>query len=673
MLQPTKNSRNKQKRITRRGLLLMGGQLSIIGVLGWRMQQLQMKQADQYRLLADENRINIRLLPPERGGIFDRNGAVIAQNRQNYRIIMVREQAGNVEEVLDRLASLIPLSPTRRARALKDMHQRRAFVPVTIIEHLSWEEFALVSANAPALPGVIPEVGLSRHYPFGPNFAHIGGYVGPVSERDIARMDDPDPLFQIPRFPIGKTGVELKYEEALRGFAGISRIEVNSSGRVMRELERKEGETGKTLQLTIDAELQAYTQQRLGNQSASVVVMDVNNGDVLAMASAPSFNPNSFVLGISTREWNGLRENEYRPLSNKSVSGAYPPGSTFKMIVALAALEADLVAPEETVNCPGYYELGGRKFHCWKRGGHGRVDLRNSLKQSCDVYYYDVAKRVGIENIAAMARKLGLGEKYDIPLPAISGGLVPNKAYKQRVFDQGWLQGDTLNAGIGQGFVLSSPIQLAVMTARIATGKSVTPRLVNSIDGVPQAPQGGEDIGIPSSHLADVHRGMFSVVNENRGTAYKSRIADKDKVLAGKTGTSQVRQITTEERAAGIIKNEDLPWERRDHALFVGFAPYDNPRYAISVIVEHGGGGSAVAAPIARDIMLRVQYGETPPLSAYPSAERNKIRAEREQRRLDAIQAEIEAAAAAEAQFIVAPSVAPTENIVRPAARGGGA
>ncbi len=611
----------------------MGMQMGVIGVLGWRMRQLQIDQSDQFRLLAEENRINIRLLAPNRGLIFDRNGAPIAINDQNYRIVMIREQAGNANEVLDRLGELITLSPERRARIEKDMRQRSAFVPVTVSEHLTWQEFALVSSNAPALPGILPEVGLTRNYPFGQAYAHMVGYVGPVSESDLARMDDPDPLFQIPRYPIGKTGVERNAEETLRGSAGTSRIEVNSIGRIMRELGRDDGIVGKDIQLTLDTGLQEYAMERMGDQSASAIVMDVRNGDIVAMASAPSFDPNKFVRGISTEDWGGLRDNEYRPLSNKSVSGAYPPGSTFKMVVALAAREADVIKPEETVYCPGYYELGGRRFHCWKRGGHGKVDMVNSLKQSCDVYYYEVAKRVGIEAIALKAKQLGLGEKYDIPLPAISRGLVPNKAYKQRVFDQGWLQGDTLNAGIGQGFVLTSPLQLAVMTSRIASGKTIIPRLIKSISGVPQVGVAPEVLDIQTVDIEKVRRGMFAVVNERRGTAYASRIDDNDMVMAGKTGTSQVRQITTEERAAGVTKNEDLPWKRRDHALFVGYAPFDNPRYAVTVIVEHGGGGSSVAAPIARDIMMRALYEGEPPLSAYPAAERNRIRGERERAR----------------------------------------
>ena len=632
----------KGTRITRRGLMLMGAQLGVIGVLGWRMRQLQVEQSDQFRLMADENRINIRLIPPERGLIFDRNGATLAQNLQNYRIVMVREQAGNVEEVLGRLARLINLPDERRERVLKDMYQRSPFLPVTVKQHMSWQEFALVSANAPALPGVIPDVGLVRNYPFAENFAHIVGYVGPVSESDLAKMEDPDPLFQIPRFPIGKTGVERTLEDKLRGVAGISRIEVNATGRVMRELGRDEAKKGQDVQLTIDTPLQQYALKRLDNESAAAVVIDVKTGDLVAMASSPGFNPNSFVLGISTSEWNALRDNEYRPLADKTVSGAYPPGSTFKMMVAMAALKEGVIDEKEKIYCPGYYDLGGRRFHCWKRGGHGNIDLKNSLKQSCDVYYYEVSKRVGIEKIADMAREMGLGRKYDIPLSAMASGLVPNKAYKQRVFGQAWLQGDTLNAGIGQGFVLTSPIQLAVMTARIASGKALEPNLIHSLDGVPQRRDPPAALDDVATHLDHVRAGMYAVVNESRGTAYKSRIDDKNNRMAGKTGTAQVRGISTAERESGVLKDDEKPWKYRDHALFVAFAPYDNPRYALSVVVEHGGSGSGTAAPIARDIMMRALYGGEPPLTAYPPAARNKIRAERERARA--------AAAAAAAQ-----------------------
>ncbi len=613
--------------VTRRGLMLLGLKLGVVGGLGYRMRQLQVEQADTFRLLAEENRVNIRLLPPARGLIFDRNGKPIAVNQQNYRVTVVREQTDNPEETLHKLSRLIPLPPDRQEKVLKEMRQRSAFVPVTVTEHLSWEEIARVAANAPALPGVTTEVGLTRHYPELENFAHIVGYVGPVSERDLNRVEDPDPLLQIPDFQIGKTGIEQRVEGGLRGGAGNSRIEVNAAGRVMRELERTEGIAGQDLHLTIDKELQAYALKRMAGQSSAAVVLDVKTGEIIVSASAPSFDPNAFVFGISTGNWNELLNDPYRPLSNKAVSGAYPPGSTFKMVVALAALEAGVVGPGETVYCPGHYQLGRRRFHCWKRGGHGHTDLNESLKFSCDVYYYDVARRVGIEKITAMANRLGIGIKHDLPLPAISEGLTPTKAWKRRVHDEDWLVGDTLNSGIGQGFMLASPLQLAVMTARIASGREITPRLIRAVEGQPTAKPPPAELDISEQSLGLVRRGMFDVVNGRRGTARRSRIVDPENRMAGKTGTSQVRIITPEERARGVFKNKDLPWERRDHALFVSYAPYTDPRYAMAVIVEHGGGGSVAAAPIARDIMLRCLYGPVPPLEAYPAEERDKIEA----------------------------------------------
>ena len=625
-----RSDKGTQSRLTRRGLLMLGGQLAFAGVLGWRMRQLQIEQAADYRLLAEENRINIRLLAPARGLIYDRNGKVVAGNRQNYRIVMIREQARDPEKVLRKLAEIVPLAETRIQRVIKDMQQRPAFVPVSVVDHLSWEHIAQVSANAPVLPGIIPEVGLSRHYPLKHDFAHVVGYVGPVSDYDLSRIDDDDPLLQIPRFQIGKSGVEKMKERKLRGEAGSSRIEVNSLGRVIRELDRTDGIQGTDQQLTIDSNLQNYALRRMSAESAAAVVMDAQTGEIHAMASSPSFDPNSFVLGISGREYSGLNENPYRPLYNKAISGAYPPGSTFKMVVALAALEAGEISPQETVWCPGFMNLGNRRFHCWRRGGHGHVALKQSLKFSCDVYFYEVAKRVGIDKITEMANRLGLGIRPDLPLPAVSGGLTPTKTWKKINRDESWLVGDTLNSGIGQGFVLASPLQLSLMTARIASGKAVLPRLLRKRAGAPDFIEEAPKLDISQASLDMVRGGMFAVSNENRGTAYRSRIVAEGMQMAGKTGTSQVRQITAAERAAGVTRNADLPWERRDHALFVAFAPVAAPKFAISVIVEHGGGGSVAAAPIARDIMLEALYGGTPPLAAYPRGQRNRIETERE-------------------------------------------
>ena len=613
-------------RITRRALMLLGLQAGVIGGLAWRMRDLQIVQNEKFRLLAEENRVNLRLIPPARGLIFDRAGLPLAGNRQNYRIVIVREQAGEVATVLDRLAEIVPLPPDRRQRAEREIASRPAFVPVVVTENVTWDDVVRVSANAPVLPGVYAEVGLSRFYPDAYSTAHVVGYVGPVSESDLARMENPDPVLQIPRFQIGKTGVEHRLETDLRGQAGDMRIEVSAAGRVVRELDRVEGQAGADITLTIDKGLQNFAMQRMAGESASAVVIDVRSGDIVALASSPGFDPNSFVFGISSAEWKGLMEDEYRPLSNKAVSGAYPPGSTFKMVVALAALEAGAIRPGDTVSCGGYTQLGSRRFHCWKRGGHGRVDLRRSLSQSCDVYYYELARRVGPDGISAMAKRLGLGVRHDLPIPAVTEGLMPDRAWKPANRDGPWTSGDSFNYGIGQGFTLASPMQLALMTARIASGTDVAPRLVKAVGGVETPVRSPLDLGITPDHLRRVRDGMFAVVNDG-GTAGRSRIADPAMVMAGKTGTSQVRIITAAERAAGVTRNDQLPWNRRDHALFVAYAPYGAPRYAIAQIVQHRGGGSAVAAPIARDILMRALYGGLPPLSAYPPDQRDAAEA----------------------------------------------
>ena len=568
----------------------------------------------------------MRLLAPPRGIIYDRNGVIIADNSQNYRIIIVREDAGDVDEVIARLKEIINLDEDELERALKEMYRRSPFVPVTLADRLSWEDFSKVAVNSPALPGITPDVGLSRYYPMKGDFAHVIGYVGPVSDYDLSKIEDPDPLLQIPKFQIGKVGVEAKLEEQLRGKAGNSRIEVNAAGRVMRELDRDPGTPGNDVQLTVDARLQNFVQARLAGESAAVVVMDCENGDILALGSAPAFDPNKFVRGISSADYNELREDKYIPLRNKTVQGTYPPGSTYKMIVALAALEAGVVSPGETVWCPGHYQLGRRRFHCWKRGGHGHMNLENSLVQSCDTYYYDISQRVGIDRISEMANKLGCGIRHDIPMSAVADGLAPTQKWKQFRYEEPWRKGDTLNASIGQGYTLASPLQLAVYTARMASGLALEPRLIKTLGGVEQKTDPPQPLDISTSSLRLIRKAMYNVSNGSRGTARGSRIVEDTMKLAGKTGTSQVRNITAAERARGVFRNEDLPWERRDHALFVGYAPFDNPKYAVSVVVEHGGGGSRAAAPVARDVLLFAQHGGIPPLEAYPAGQREKIK-----------------------------------------------
>ncbi|MGQ0563783.1 MAG: penicillin-binding protein 2 [Gemmobacter sp.] len=624
MRRSTRDTEDSARAINRRSLLLGGSMVAFVAVLGGRMRYLQVDKADEFRLLAEDNRISIRLIPPARGLIHDRRGKLIAGNEQNYRVVISREDAGDAEDVLHRLAGIVPISPEDMERALKEA-RKRSPLPIIVADRLPWEDVSKVALNAPGLPGVSPEVGLSRVYPRDTDFAHVVGYVGPVSDKDLEKLETPDPLLQTPKFQIGKIGTEAWMEDRLRGSAGHRRVEVNATGRVMRELDREEGIAGANIRLTLDADVQNYVQARLGQESAACVVMDVTNGDLIACVSNPSFDPNLFVRGISYKDYALLTENDHRPLANKAVQGAYPPGSTFKMVTALAALESGAINLSTAVRCPGRLEVGGRRFHCWRGGGHGTVGLERSLAESCDVFYYEVALRAGIDAIAAMGRRLGLGMRHDIPMSAITEGIMPDKAWKLAKHGQDWRIGDTVNASIGQGYVLTSPLQMAVMTARIASGRAVVPRLIHMIDEdevpVAEAP----DLGLNPDHLAAMREGMFAVINSQRGTAYGSRVAEASMVLAGKTGTSQVRNISAAERARGVTKNEQLPWERRDHALFVGYAPYDNPKYAVSVVVEHGGGGSAAAAPIARDAILRALSDGIPPLSAYPAAQRNRI------------------------------------------------
>ena len=611
--------------MVRRGVLIFALQGIFVAGLAARMRFLQIDQADQYRLLAEENRINVRLVPPSRGLVYDRDGLLIASNVQNYRAVIIREDVENLESLLNNLQTLLKISDEKKQAIRKLVLKHSPFVPITVLNNLSWSNVAKISVNAPVLHGLTADVGLNRHYPRGADYAHLLGYVGPVSDFDLKKRDDNDPLLKIPRFQIGKTGVEAKLEKALRGNAGTKRIEVNAKGRVIRELSRQESSPGQSVQMTIDTGLQNFALARLGKKSASAVVMRVDNGDLLSMASSPSFDTNLFVEGISTNDYAALRDNEFRPLADKSVQGIYPPGSTFKMVIALAALDEGLIRPNEKIRCDGHIELADRKFHCWKRLGHEEITLTEALEQSCDVFFYDLALRVGIEKITQMAKRLGIGIKYNLPLSGVARGLSPTKNWKLKTQGESWVLGDTLNVGIGQGYVLASPLQLAVMAARIASGKVVEPRIIKRVNGVEQKIPNQLKLDIDPNALGIIRSGMYEVSNGIKGTARKSKIAISEISMAAKTGTSQVRNITSKERATGVIPNEKLPYNRRDHALFVGFAPYNQPKYAIAVVVEHGGGGSKVAAPIARDIMLRALYEKIPPLEAYPEEQRAKI------------------------------------------------
>ncbi|MFT5489104.1 MAG: penicillin-binding protein 2 [Alphaproteobacteria bacterium] len=594
------------KSFSRRVAFLGGGKVLLLSLLAGRMYQLQVIESDKYKTLADENRINLRLLPPPRGTIVDRYGRALAVNKENYRVTLVAEQVRDINTMLDTLSGIISLEDYERQRILREVRRRRGFVPVTVRENLNWRDVSRIEVNAPDLPGLSIEVGQSRQYPFAEDFAHVLGYVSAVSEKEVTG----DPLLELPGFKIGKNGVERVFDLNLRGKAGNTQVEVNAVGRVIRELSRQEGQPGANLRLTIDRDLQKLAADRLKEEkSASAVIMDIHNGDVLALSSVPGYDPNEFVTGLSSKTWRRLINDPHAPLTNKAISGQYAPGSTFKMVVALAALEARIVAPDHRVFCRGHTQLGNARFHCWKRHGHGWQDMYDAHQNSCDVYFYDIAKRIGVDRIAEMAKRLGLGAKTGIDLPSEKSGVIPTRAWKKALIGTPWQQGETLISGIGQGFILTTPLQLAVMTARIANGgKAVLPRLIRPVgeDGKEVEPV-FKDLGISKRAMDVVQEGMNRVTNVRRGIAYRARISEEGMEMSGKTGTAQVRRISKAERETRVLKNHERPWRQRDHALFVGYAPSDNPRYAVAVVVEHGGGGSKVAAPIARDLLLETQ------------------------------------------------------------------
>ncbi|MEZ5830296.1 MAG: penicillin-binding protein 2 [Dongiaceae bacterium] len=612
---------SQQKVFTRRLAILGGLQMIMVSTLASRLYYLQVIEGEKYKLLSDENRINHRILFPPRGLILDRFGVPLATNSPSYRAILVAEQTPNLQEALEAFSEIVPLSERDISRTMKERQHTQDFKPITVKEDLTWDDVNAVELNLPDLPGISIEIDQKRVYPFGGITSHILGYVAAPNERDVE--NDPDPLLKQPGFRIGKNGLERQYDEALRGSAGESQLEVNSFGRVIRELARQEGDPGGDLVTTLDVGLHQFAHQRLSSEVAgAAAVMDVYTGDLLTLVSTPSYDPSAFYRGLTVDEWQELSNDIYGPLTNKAVAGQYAPGSTFKMMTALAGLRAG-VSPDDHVFCNGVTVLGSARFHCWKRQGHGSQDMINGIKNSCDVYFYEVARRAGIDKIAETARMFGLGSLEGLDLPGEKPGLIPDSAWKKATFGDIWHPGETLVAGIGQGFITATPLQLCVMAARIANGGyAVKPRLVRRISDASSNDEGSPvfpKLEVPDDFLRILRTGMDQVTNGDHGTAYRSRIDIPGMEMAGKTGTSQVRRISMAERARGVIKNQDLPWNQRDHALFIAFAPVHAPRYACAVVVEHGGGGSAVAAPIARDILIECQRRD--PSRRNPNAE----------------------------------------------------
>ncbi|MEO9469379.1 penicillin-binding protein 2 [Parasphingorhabdus sp.] len=572
---------------SRRATIIGGLQAGIGVLLAGRMAYISVAENERYQLLSESNRVNLTLVPPRRGWLIDRNGKPVANNKTDFRVDIIPDRMRDKEQTVATLAELLALDAEAIARINKELEQATSFQPVQVATGLDWESFAAVSVRLPDLPGVSPRQGFSRFYPTGAAVGHLAGYVGIASAEDYA--ENPDPILVTPGYKIGKDGLEKLFEDRLQGKPGAKRVEVTARGKIVRELDTRPDIPGKALQLTLDIELQEYAARRLGPESGAVVVMDCETGDLLTMTSMPSFDPNSFSDGIGQTEYGMLRADDHVPLRDKALKGLFPPGSTIKPMVSLAFLEAG-IKPDETVICNGGLRVGNRRFGCWNRRGHGRVDMAKGIYQSCDVYFYHFAQKIGMNPIALMANRLGLGQQFPLPVVSQFYGTVPDPQWKLKKYNQEWQAYDTVNSSIGQGYTLSTPLQLAVMSARIATGKKLMPQLL--LDGKRSKV---ETLNIDPEHIAYVQEAMNQVVN-GAGTAGRARLPIKDVEMAGKTGTAQV--VNLDFGRGG----KDVAWKYRDHGLFVCFAPYDNPRYAAAVVIQHGG-GSGAAYPVARDVM----------------------------------------------------------------------
>ncbi|NBX03263.1 MAG: penicillin-binding protein 2 [Alphaproteobacteria bacterium] len=597
----------KQRIFSRRAVILGGLQVAGFAALASRLYYLQFIKSAEYAVLSENNRIKLQLMTPERGLLLDRMGVAMATNEKNYRVFL--DYSGLTQQTfrttLEKLDALVGI-PAKKMKQLERTKVSSASMPEMLKEHLTWEEVSLIELHMLELPGLYIDIGQIRHYPFLDKAAHLLGYVSAVAKEDLSEGDPP--LMRLPDFKIGKNGVEKMLEDELRGSAGIRQIEVNVHGVPVREIGKKPSVPGQSVTLTIDSRVQTLAADLVAGQSAAVVAMEIKNGNILCLASMPAFDPNVFSTGISSDYWKTLSTDKKAPLLNKAITGQYPPGSTFKMLVGMAGLEAGAITESTRVHCPGHFMLGDHQFNCWKEGGHGSVNYHDAVKGSCDVFFYTVAQKIGIDKYADMARRFGLGQTYGLGMEGEKPGIIPDPDWKLAKYKQRWAAGDTINCAIGQGYVLSTPLQLAVMTARMASGMEVVPRLwVSSEDAV--VPE-FKPLDVDRDILEQTQEAMNAVVNGG-GTAAGSRIADPRFAMAGKTGTSQVRKIV--QRG---VNQATIPWEARHHALFVAFAPVAAPKYAIAVVVEHGGGGASAAAPIARDVLQKIQELDEKPTAS---------------------------------------------------------
>ena len=567
---------------SRRAIVLGAAQGAVAVALASRMTWLAVIENQRYQLLAESNRVNLTMIPPRRGWIIDRYGHPIANNRTDFRVDIIPDRLPKeqTDQVLKLLQQLLSLPPEQIARIQTDLKRAAGFQPVQVAENLDWDRFAAIQVRLPELPGVAPTRGYSRSYPAGPAVAHLTGYVGAASAEQYKQTKNP--LYITPGFKIGKDGLEKALEEKLRGEPGAKRVEVTAHGKLVRELATRQDVPGHNQRLTIDAGLQEYAARRLGTNSGSAVVIDITNGDLLAFVSMPAYDPNSFSDGISHLEWKMLSDNDHVPLMNKVLQGLYPPGSTVKPMNGLALLRAG-VSPDDRISCGGALRVGNGIFHCHKRSGHGPLNLKQAIMASCDIYFYEMVRRLGYDQVAPVARVMGLGQKFDLPFSTQRYGTVPDSAWKRKKYKADWTVADSLNASIGQGYVLANPIQLAVMASRIASGRALHPRIVMSGNAPVANP-----LPLDPQHLAYIRDAMYGVVNQG-GTGGRARLNIPGVSLGAKTGTAQVRRITMAERAGGVRSNASLPFKMRDHALFICFAPVENPKYAAAIVLEHGG------------------------------------------------------------------------------------
>lgn len=589
----------KNKIFNRRALVLGSAQSALAGALVMRLSYLQLWKHEEYSIQSDSNRIKPVINPAPRGSVVDRHGFPLTKNDSNYRLLLYLDRKRDVDQLVTKLTEVLDLSDEAKNIFVTKIKNARRKSIISLMDNLGWDDLARIETNAHLLSGVSIESGIMRRYPYPSETAHFLGYVSLPSEKDIDENEQN--LFMHPDFRIGKFGLEKTFDEPLRGKYGVKYVEVNVHEIPLRTLSIKAPVEGSRLHLTVDFGLQKYVTERIKDVVASAIVLNVKTGEILAYASSPTFDPNNFVEGVSREYWNQVNTDPRKPLSNKPISATYPPGSTFKLMVALAGLESGF-NPNTKVFCNGSYQFGKRAFHCWKEEGHGSLDLMGGIMHSCNTYFFTLANQIGYEKFTEMAKRFGYGEKIDISLYGGKVGNVPSDEWKRKVIKQPWVGGDTLNTAIGQGFVLATPLQMALVTARIANGGiPIKPYLVRNHNIFKQFDTLKNEPLIAEAHIKFVQEGMRRVVNEPGGTAYGKRIEIKGFEMAGKTGTSQV----VSKREKEMSKEENLA--NANHAIFIGFAPVEDPKYAISVVVEHGGSGSGTAAPIAKDIMMEVQ------------------------------------------------------------------